>query len=259
MDDPGARALADRLRAEGRQVIRYGFAEDADVRVSDARPVREGITGTLRYGEETGVLRLKVPGNHNLSNASAAYAAGRVLGLGHEEALAALGQFTGTLRRFELITDTAGIRVYDDYAHHPTEIRAALNAARHATDVGNEDTGLDGRLIACFQPHLYSRTADFYEEFGEVLTLADIAVINDVCGDREDPIPGVTGQLVVDAAQRHGVREVVYVVDKYDLPAALNDISRPGDLLITLGCGDVTIVGPLLAPLLARRPEAQNR
>ena len=255
VDDPGARALANRLRVEGRQVIRYGFAEDAEVRVSDARPVREGITGTLRYGKETGVLRLKVPGNHNLSNASAAYAAGRVLGLGHEEALAALGQFTGTLRRFELITDTAGIRVYDDYAHHP----AALNAARHATDVGNEDTGLDGRLIACFQPHLYSRTADFYEEFGEVLTLADIAVINDVCGDREDPIPGVTGQLVVDAAQRHGVREVVYVVDKYDLPAALNEISRPGDLIITLGCGDVTIVGPLLAPLLARRPEAQNR
>ena len=259
VDDPGARALANRLRVEGRQVIRYGFAEDAEVRVSDARPVREGITSTLRYGKETGVLRLKVPGNHNLSNASAAYAAGRVLGLGHEEALAALGQFTGTLRRFELITDTAGIRVYDDYAHHPTEIRAALNAARHATDVGNEDTGLDGRLIACFQPHLYSRTADFYEEFGEVLTLADIAVINDVCGDREDPIPGVTGQLVVDAAQRHGVREVVYVVDKYDLPAALNEISRPGDLIITLGCGDVTIVGPLLAPLLARRPEAQNR
>ena len=258
VDDPGARALANRLRVEGRQVIRYGFAEDAEVRVSDARPVREGITGTLRYGKETGVLRLKVPGNHNLSNASAAYAAG-VLGLGHEEALAALGQFTGTLRRFELITDTAGIRVYDDYAHHPTEIRAALNAARHATDVGNEDTGLDGRLIACFQPHLYSRTADFYEEFGEVLTLADIAGINDVCGDREDPIPGVTGQLVVDAAQRHGVRKVVYVVDKYDLPAALNEISRPGDLIITLGCGDVTIVGPLLAPLLARRPEAQNR
>ena len=258
-DDLGARALADRLRAEGRRVISYGFAEDADVRVSDANPVREGITGTLRYGDETGVLRLKVPGNHNLSNASAAYAAGRILGLGHEEALAALGQFTGTLRRLQLITDTAGIRVYDDYAHHPTEIRAALTAARHATEVGNEDTGLDGRLIACFQPHLYSRTADLHEELGEVLTLADIAVINDVCGDREDPIPGVTGQLVVDSARRHGVREVVYVVDKYDLPAALNEISRPGDLIITLGCGDVTIVGPLLAPLLAQRPEAQNR
>jgi UDP-N-acetylmuramate--L-alanine ligase len=116
---------------------------------------------------------------------------------------------------------------------------------------------LEGRLIACFQPHLYSRTADFYEEFGDVMTLADIAVINDVCGDREDPVPGVTGQLVVDAARRHGARDVHYVVDKYDLPAALNQIARPGDLIITLGCGDVTIVGPLLAPLLAQRPEAQ--
>ena len=91
------------------------------------------------------------------------------------------------------------------------------------------------------------------------MTLADIAVINDVCGAREDPIPGVTGELVVEAAKKHGAREVVYVVDKYDLPEALNEIARPGDLIITLGCGDVTIVGPLLAPLLAQRPEAQRK
>ena len=129
-------------------------------------------------------------------------------------------------------------------------------AARRATSAGNEATGLDGRLIACFQPHLYSRTLDFADEFGEVMTLADIAVINDVCGAREDPIPGVTGQLVVDTAVAHGAKEVVYVVEKYDLPAALNEIARPGDLIITLGCGDVTIVGPLLATLLKERPEA---
>ena len=257
VDDPGSRELADRLRAEGRQVIRYGFSEDADVRVTDARPTGNGIAGLLTYGQDSGPLELRVPGDHNLSNASAAYAAGRLLGLGHREAVAALQRFEGTLRRFQLITDTAGIRVYDDYAHHPTEIRAALSAARHATVAGNEATGLEGRLIACFQPHLYSRTADFYEEFGDVMTLADVAVINDVCGDREDPVPGVTGQLVVDAARRHGARDVHYVVDKYDLPAALNQIARPGDLIITLGCGDVTIVGPLLAPLLAQRPEAQ--
>ena len=100
------------------------------------------------------------------------------------------------------------------------------------------------------------RTLDFADEFGEVMTLADIAVINDVCGAREDPIPGVTGQLVVDTALAHGAKEVVYVVEKYDLPAALNEIARPGDLIITLGCGDVTIVGPLLATLLKERPEA---
>ena len=183
----------------------------------------------------------------------------RLLGLTHDAAVEALGRFEGTLRRFQLITDTAGIRVYDDYAHHPTEIRAALTAARRATEAGNEATGLDGRLVACFQPHLYSRTIDFADEFGEVMTLADIAVINDICGAREDPVPGVTGELVVDAAVRHGAKEVVYVKEKYDLPAALNDLARPGDLIITLGCGDVTIVGPLLADLLAERPEASGR
>ncbi len=257
VDDPGARALALELKTQGRTVIGYGEAAEADVRITQVRAHGRGVQATLSYGEESGPLILQVPGNHNLANASAAYAVGRRLGLSHEAAISALGTFEGTLRRFQLITDTAGIRVYDDYAHHPTEIRAALTAARRVTQAGNEETGLPGRLIACFQPHLYSRTVDFADEFGEVMTLADIAVINDVCGDREDPIPGVTGQLVVDAAIKHGAQEVVYVVDKYDLPEALNDIARPGDLIITLGCGDVTIVGPLLAPLLAQRPEAQ--
>ncbi|MDO5083502.1 UDP-N-acetylmuramate--L-alanine ligase [Arachnia propionica] len=259
VDDEGSRTLADQLAAEGRRVVRYGEAEDADVRISDVRPSGNGVTAILTARDAAGPITLQVPGNHNLANASAAYAVGRILGLDHDAAVEALGRFEGTLRRFQLITDTAGIRVYDDYAHHPTEIRAALSAARRATEAGNEATGLPGRLIACFQPHLYSRTVDFADEFGEVMTLADIAVINDVCGAREDPIPGVTGELVVDAARRHGAKDVVYVVDKYDLPAALNEIARPGDLIITLGCGDVTIVGPLLAPLLAERPEAQPR
>lgn len=256
VDDPGSRALADALVGEARHIIRYGEAEDADVRITDVKPNRSGVEATISYGDESGPIVLQVPGNHNLANASAAYAVGRVLGLSHDEAVEALGRFEGTLRRFQLITDTAGIRVYDDYAHHPTEIRAALTAARRATSAGNEATGLSGRLIACFQPHLYSRTLDFADEFGEVMTLADIAVINDICGAREDPVPGVTGELVVDAARRHGQENLVYVKEKYDLPAALDEIAQPGDLIITLGCGDVTIVGPLLADLLKQRPDA---
>ena len=259
VDDHGSRALADELVADGHHVIRYGEAPDADVRISDVVAAGKGVSATLTYGDDAGTITLQVPGNHNLANASAAYAVGRLLGLTHDAAVEALGRFEGTLRRFQLITDTAGIRVYDDYAHHPTEIRAALTAARRATEAGNEATGLDGRLGACFQPHLYARTSDFADEFGEVMTLADIAVINDICGAREDPVPGVTGELVVDAAVRHGAKEVVYVKEKYDLPAALNDLARPGDLIITLGCGDVTIVGPLLADLLAERPEASGR
>ncbi|SHI38505.1 UDP-N-acetylmuramate--L-alanine ligase [Tessaracoccus bendigoensis DSM 12906] len=256
VDDHGSRALAEELIADGQDVVTYGEAEDADVRFTDVLAHGGGVEATLTFRDESGPIILQVPGNHNLANACAAYAVGRLLGLTHARAVEALGRFEGTLRRFQLITDTAGIRVYDDYAHHPTEIRAALTAARRATAAGNEATGLPGRLIACFQPHLYTRTVDFADEFGEVMTLADVAVINDVCGAREDPIPGVTGELVVDAAKRHGAREVVYVKEKYDLPAALNDMARPGDLIITLGCGDVTIVGPLLAKLLKERPDA---
>lgn len=256
VDDPGSRALADELVGEARHIVRYGESADADVRITDVEVSGNGVTATISYGDESGPITLQVPGNHNLANASAAYAVGRLLGLSHDAAVEALGRFEGTLRRFQLITDTAGIRVFDDYAHHPTEIRAALTAARRATSAGNEATGLPGRLIACFQPHLYSRTVDFADEFGEVMTLADVAVINDVCGAREDPIPGVTGELVVEAARAHGQDEVVYVKEKYDLPAALNEMARPGDLIITLGCGDVTIVGPLLADLLKQRPDA---
>lgn len=259
VDDPGSRSLADDLQGEGPEIIRYGEAEDADIRITDVEPDGNGVRATISFRDESGTIRLQVPGNHNLANASAAYGVGRILGLSHEAAVEALGRFEGTLRRFQLITDTAGIRVFDDYAHHPTEIRAALTAARRATEAGNEATGLPGRLIACFQPHLYSRTVDFSDEFGEVMTLADVAVINDVCGAREDPIPGVTGELVVDAALRHGAQDVHYVKEKFDLPDALNELARPGDLVITLGCGDVTIVGPLLADLLAERPEAGTR
>ena len=258
VDDPGSRALAHDLVGEAKHIIAYGESEDADVRITDVEAHGNGVAATLTYGEESGRIVLQVPGNHNLANASAAYAVGRILGLSHQEAIDALGRFEGTLRRFQLITDTAGIRVYDDYAHHPTEIRAALTAARRATAAGNEATGLQGRLIACFQPHLYSRTVDFSDEFGQVMTLADVAVINDVDGAREDPVPGVTGELVVDAAIRHGAKDVVYVKEKYDLPAALDEIARPGDLIITLGCGDVTIVGPLLADLLKQRPDART-
>lgn len=258
VDDHGSSRLAEELRREGHDVVSYGESPEADVRITDVEAHGSGVAATISYGEDSGRIVLQVPGNHNLANASAAYAVGRLVGLSHDEAVEALGRFEGTLRRFQLITDTDGIRVYDDYAHHPTEIRAALTAARRATAAGNEATGLSGRLIACFQPHLYTRTVDFVEEFGEVMTLADIAVINDVCGAREDPIPGVTGELVADAAVRHGAKEVIYVKEKFDLPAALNEIAKPGDLIITLGCGDVTIVGPLLAKLLAERPGAQQ-
>ena len=256
IDDHGARSLAERLIAERRDVVTYGTSEDADVRVFDVQPTATGIVAMMTDGQDAGPITLQVPGTHNLMNAAAAYAVGRALGLSHRTAVEALERFVGTLRRFQLIANVAGIRIYDDYAHHPTEIRAALSAARRATDAGNEATGLQGRLIACFQPHLFSRTLDFCDAFGEALTAADIAIVNDIEAIREDPVPGVTGQIVVDAARSHGMEDVRFVKNKHDLPDALNELAKPGDLIITLGAGDVTLVGPMLAQLLEQRVDA---
>lgn len=253
LDDQGARALSEVLRASGANVITYGEAPDSDVRFSEAKMSGSSTIATLTFGDEVGELVLQVPGNHNLANATAAYAAGRLLGLGHQAALDALATFRGTLRRFELVAEAAGVRVFDDYAHHPTEIKAALSAARRATDSANEETGLPGRLIAVFQPHLYSRTLDFTAEFGEVLTVADVVVVTDICGAREDPIPGVTGEIVVEAAIDAGAPEVHYVAEKYDVPEWLAKFSDAGDLIITMGCGDITLICPILGDRLERK------
>ncbi len=241
VDDPGAREIAERLAGRVR-VIRYGEAPDADVRLTALDFSGTTARARLGYGEDSGDLVLKVPGRHNLSNAAAAYAVGRLLGLRHDLLLAGAGGFTGTLRRFQLVGDAGGVRIYDDYAHHPTEITATLTAARRA--VG------EGRLVACFQPHLYTRTRDFAREFGEALALADLVVLTDVYAAREDPIPGVSGRLIVDSAAAAGA-SVIYVPDKRELPQRLAELVRPGDLVMTIGAGDVTLVGPLLASLLA--------
>jgi len=257
-DEPGARRLAEALQSrEGVRVLTYGEAEDADLRLTDLD--LEGTHGraTLRLGTDTWRLHLQVPGRYNLANAAAAFGVGRILDLDPEVLLASLASFTGTLRRFQLVGQVAlatepdrPVRIYDDYAHHPTELRAALGAALRARGTG--------RLVACFQPHLYSRTQEFSEEFGSALCLADVAVVTDIYGSREDPVPGVTGALVADAAERHAEpgTEVHYVPDKNDLPAALATLVRPGDLVMTLGAGDVTLVGPMLARLLADRSPA---
>lgn len=254
-DDPGARRLADELRAAGRPVTTYGVADDADVRLNDVdfEGASPGATLTVpdeladaASGEQSWRLKLQVPGLHNLQNAAAAFALGRLLGLDAEALLAGAQAFTGTLRRFQAVGQPAvpggQISVFDDYAHHPTELRAALSAARTVSP--------EGRLVACFQPHLFTRTRDFATEFGQALSLADVVVVTDVYPSREDPIPGVTGELVADAARAAGAQHVHYVADKADLPAQLASLVRPADLLLTLGAGDVTLVGPLLVGIL---------
>ncbi len=234
-DDPGTRALRPRIEGDGRRVITFGESPDADIRLSDPVVDTAAAAATLTAADDAGPLRLAVPGRYNLHNAAAAYAIGRALGLDGPALRAAAGTFRGTHRRFSFVGEVGGARIYDDYAHHPTEVRALLAAARPLAG--------DGRLVVCFQPHLFSRTRDFAGDFGAALAAADEVIVLDVYPAREDPIPGVTGELVAEAARAAGA-PVTYVADKGEAPGVLAGLLRPGDLALTVGAGDVTAVGP---------------
>ncbi|RDV44541.1 UDP-N-acetylmuramate--L-alanine ligase [Leifsonia sp. ku-ls] len=248
-DDPGAVHVTGRLREQApeKRVITFGEAEDADVRVHSI--VTDGpVSFSLRYRGEDYAARLRVPGRHNAINAGGAFAVLTGLGFEPAAALAAIAEFGGTERRFELHGTVGGVSVYDDYAHHPTEVAAALSAAR--TVVG------DGRIIAVHQPHLYSRTRLFAKEFAETLeTYADETVVLDVYGAREDPEPGVTGALVAERFE-HPER-VAFIADWQQAADHTARIAREGDFVITLGCGDVyRIVPQLLDSLRREHPDA---
>jgi UDP-N-acetylmuramate--alanine ligase len=248
-DDPGAVHVTRRLREEApdKRIVTFGEAEDAEVRVHSI--VTDGpVSFVLRYRGEDYAARLRVPGRHNAINAGGAFAVLTGLGFDPGAALAAIAEFGGTERRFELHGTVGGVSVYDDYAHHPTEVAAALSAAR--TVVG------DGRIIAVHQPHLYSRTRLFAREFAETLEqYADETVVLDVYGAREDPEPGVTGALVADrfAHPEH----VAFIADWQQAADHTAQIAREGDFVITLGCGDVyRIVPQLLDSLRREHPDA---
>ncbi|THG35390.1 UDP-N-acetylmuramate--L-alanine ligase [Glaciibacter flavus] len=233
-DDAGARHVGARL--DGAQTITFGEAEDADVRVFDV--VTDGpVAFSLEWQGIPYSARLRIPGRHNAINAAGAFAVLAGLGFDPEAALAAISTFGGTERRFQLHGTVGGVSVYDDYAHHPTEVAAALSAAR--TVVG------DGRIIAVHQPHLYSRTRLFAQEFADVLeTYADETVVLDVYGAREDPEPGVTGALVSERFSNP--EHVAFVSDWQDAADYTASIARDGDFVITLGCGDVYRIVPQL-------------
>jgi len=231
-DDPGAVRVGARLSHAN--VVTFGEAAGADVRVVDI--VADGpVAFALEHGGERVEARLRVPGRHNAINAAGAVAVLLQLGYGLEPALRAVETFGGTVRRFELHGVERGVSVYDDYAHHPTEVAAALSAAR--TVVG------DGRIIALHQPHTYSRTRLMAGEFARVLEeLADHTVVLDVYGAREDPIPGVTGELVSGAFDDPS--RVHFVADWEEAAAYTAGVARAGDYVITLGCGNVYQIIP---------------
>lgn len=234
-DDDGARDLARRTRERGTtRVLLYGTSPEADVVLHDGgRGALTLETATGRYDVE-----LQVPGRHNALNAAAAFAVALELGVAPEAAAAALGGFTGAARRFEYKGEGCGVRVYDDYAHHPTEVRAALAAARSVAG--------DYRVHVLFQPHLFSRTREFAREFAEALNAADTAWVLDIYPAREDPIPGVTSQLIADHLGPNGH----LVGPGADAVQAVLAAAGPGDIVLTAGAGDVTAYGPMLVEAL---------
>ncbi|HEY9424328.1 MAG TPA: cyanophycin synthetase, partial [Microterricola sp.] len=243
-DDAGAVGVTAKLRAShpDKRVITFGEAADATVRVHSV-DTDGPVAFSVSWQGEDYRAQLRIPGLHNAINAAGAFAV--LVGLGFEPAasLAAIAEFGGTERRFQLHGTVGGVSVYDDYAHHPTEVAAALSAAR--TVVGN------GRIIAVHQPHLYSRTRLFAKEFAEVLeTYADETVVLDVYGAREDPEPGVTGALVSERFTDPS--HVAFVPDWQAAADHTAQISRDGDFVITLGCGDVYRIVPQLLEALQR-------
>ena len=245
-DDAGAVQLTERLRARsgGPEIVTSGVAETADIRVSGVTLAGSGSEFALHRDGRGGPVRLAVPGHYNVLNAAAAYAVTTWLGADEAEVRRQLSAYGGTYRRFQHIGTVDGIRVYDDYAHHPTEVRNTLIAARTAAG--------DGRVVVCFQPHLYTRTRDFWLQLAEALEQADQAIVMDVCGDREDPLPGIDGAMVARAV-RPGTADVTYEPVWDAAAPTVAAIARPGDLVITVGCGDVTKVAPLIVGQLEHR------
>jgi len=250
-DDPGAEAVAARLEALGpARVRRYGESPGADYRLGDVRSQGLAVSFAVTadhspFGEILAQMTVHVPGRHNALNATAAFAAAVELGFAPPRVTAALAGYRGARRRMELKGEADGVRVFDSYAHHPTELAADLRAAR---DIVSSPGG--GRVIAIFQPHLYSRTRIFAGDFGAALALADEAIVLDVYAAREDPEPGVTGRLVADAVP--GGR-AVFLPDRTQAAQVITKIAEPGDVVLTMGAGDVTALGPQLVEALGRR------
>jgi UDP-N-acetylmuramate--alanine ligase len=245
VDDPGARALVERVSRDDLTVVRVGQSGEADLRArglafAGETSAYEVVDRQGRLGQVT----LQVPGSNYVVDSLAALAAGLELGFGFEELAVGLAGFRGSGRRMELKGQADGVTVYDSYAHHPTEISGDLEAGR--------SIARGGRLVVCFQPHLFSRTRLFGMQMGHALGAADEVVVMDVYPAREKPEPGIDGQLVADAVPLP-IEQVSYEPNWRLVPERIVERTRPGDLVLTLGAGDVTEIGPLVLAQLADR------
>jgi len=228
LDEP---ALQDIMPKIKKKIITYGLNGQADLQAVDlVHRLQRTKFLVLHGGKELGEIELQIPGKHNVQNALAAIAVGLELHVPFDRVKTGIEKFTGVFRRWEVKAEVGEIMVVDDYAHHPTEIKATLAGVK---------AGWRRRVICVFQPHLYSRTRDFYDEFGRSFFNADVLVLTDVYPAREEPIQGVSGELIVNAAKELGHKQVHYVPDKKAVPKFLMDIKQPGDIIITMGAGDI--------------------
>ncbi|MCX6122292.1 MAG: UDP-N-acetylmuramate--L-alanine ligase [Ignavibacteriales bacterium] len=243
LDEPALLDIMPNLSKK--KIITYGLNPQADVQAVDIHHKDNTTTFTLlRSNNELGLITLQVPGKHNVQNSLGAIAVGLELGVPFEKIKSGIEKFSGVYRRWEKKGERNGIAVYDDYAHHPTECRATLSGVK---------AGWRRRVVCVFQPHLYSRTRDFYEDFGKSFLLSDVLVVTDVYPAREEPIQGVSGELIVNAAQQFGHKDVHYVPDKKQVPAFLKTIVKSGDIVITMGAGDIWKYGEEFLKLFSNK------
>lgn len=251
-DDPGCRHLVERREssrsecaAPGIRILGYGL-EKPSLNLDEfclIKPLAEdptSVSAKFIVAGKTTTVRLPMPGQHNLLNAAAVFLGAQIAGFSAPEIAQALGDFEGTARRFETKGEVERIRVIDDYAHHPTEVEALMHQAREAAG--------GGRVLVLFQPHLYSRTRNFAHRFAQALDMADQVVVCDIFRAREDPIAGVTSRLITDKMQRGS-----YLGDRDEAARVLANKAEPGDLILTVGAGDVTAAGGLVLEILASR------
>jgi UDP-N-acetylmuramate--alanine ligase len=243
LDDPRLQSIIPQIE---RRIITYGFNPQAQLRPRNVRSDKFSNTFRVQFEDsDLGEVTVRAPGRHNVLNALAAVGIGLELGIPFDRIREGLDRYTGVFRRFQVKYDDGEILVIDDYAHHPTEVKATLSAAHEGWP--------ERRVVAVFQPHLYSRTQQLYKEFGSSFFDAEKLVITDVYPSREAPIEGVSGKLIADTARAFGHRDVTYVAAREDVADALLEIAQPGDMIITMGAGDIYKYGEAFVEKLKTR------
>ena len=228
LDDHGVQSIIPRIKKE---ILTYGFSQQANVRAINVKFNKFKTSYTVFYnGNELGRINLNALGNHNILNSLLAITTGLELNIPFESIQKGLADFNGVFRRFEFKGEKDGVILYDDYAHHPTEIEATLKGVKNS---------ISSRVVVVFQPHLYSRTQDFYEDFGRSFFQSDVLLITPIFPAREKPIKGVTGKLISDAAIQSGHKNVHYIESNDEIINKIIEVTKPGDILITMGAGSI--------------------